>query len=81
MKWADLTTPPKPRRAPVNKAPLFTTQFQTTKSFSPGHIVGTGILVLGVAGIAKLFIDRGRTTGAAQLATAGNVRGQYGKAP
>ena len=59
MKWAALTTPPRPRRPPP-KAPLFTREFQSTKSFSPGLIVGTGILVLGVVGITKLFVDRGK---------------------
>jgi hypothetical protein len=59
VKWSTLTTPPRPRR-PLPKAPLFTREFQSTKSFSPGHIVGTGILVLGVVGITKLFVDRGK---------------------
>lgn len=88
MKWSDLTTPPRPQRTPAKKYPLFTTKFQSTKSFSPGHLVGAGILVLGVAGITKLFVDRAKAEsdrvrqgggGGAKLAEAGNARGEYEK--
>lgn len=57
MKWSALTTPPPPRPPPP-KHPLFTTKFFSTKSFGPGHIVGAGILVLGLAGLSKLFVTR-----------------------
>jgi hypothetical protein len=59
MKWSALTTPP-PVRPPPPKYPLFTTKFFSTKSFGPGHLVGAGILVVGVVGISKLFIARGQ---------------------
>ena len=59
MKWAALTTPPPPRPPPP-KHPLFTTKFFSTKSFGPGHIVGAGILVLGLVGLSKLFVSRGQ---------------------
>ena len=54
-----LTTPPPPRRPPP-KYPLFTKDPFSTKSFGPGHLVGAGILVLGLVGLSKLFIARGR---------------------
>jgi hypothetical protein len=59
MKWSALLTPP-PARTPLPKQPLFTTKFFSTKSFGPGHIVGAGILVVGVVGISKLFISLGQ---------------------
>jgi hypothetical protein len=58
MKWSSFTTPPAVRPSPP-KQPLFTTKFFSTKSFGPGHIVGAGILVVGVVGLSKLFIARG----------------------
>jgi hypothetical protein len=65
MKWSALTTPPPPRpRAP--KHPLFTTDFFSTKSFGPGQIVGAGILVFGIVGLAKLFIWRGHAEAEAE---------------
>jgi hypothetical protein len=63
MTWSDvkktLTTPPPPRPPPP-KAPLFTTDFFSTKSFGPGHLVGAGVLAVGIVGLAKFFIKRGR---------------------
>ena len=63
MTWSDvkktLTTPPPPR-LPSPKPPLFTKSFFSTKSFGPGHLVGAGVLVLGLYGLTKFFIDRGR---------------------
>jgi hypothetical protein len=59
MKWPSLTTPPPPRPPPP-KQPLFTTKFFSTKSFGPGHIVGAGILVLGLVGLSKIFVARGQ---------------------
>lgn len=63
MTWADvkktLTTPP-PSRPPSPKAPLFTKDFFSTKSFGPGHLVGAGVLVFGIVGLTKFFIKRGR---------------------
>ncbi len=59
MKGSIFTTPP-PRRPPPPKHPLFTKRFFSTKSFGPGHIVGAGILVFGLAGLSKLFIARGQ---------------------
>jgi hypothetical protein len=38
-----------------------TTGFFSTKSFGPGHLVGAGIVVLGVAGLVKLFTALGRS--------------------
>lgn len=58
MKWSQIMTPPSPR-PPEPKHPLFTKKFFSTKSFGPGHIVGAGILVLGIGGLAKFFISRG----------------------
>lgn len=54
-----LTTPPPPRLLEP-KPPLFTKKFFSTKSFGPGHIVGAGILVLGIGGLVKFFISRGQ---------------------
>jgi len=81
----------------MNAHPLFTKKFFSTKSFGPGHIVGAGILVLGIGGLAKFFISRGqaeaerarkfaqssRPTGLneSKVAQAKNERGQYGKKP
>ena len=63
MTWSDvkktLTTPPPPRPPPP-KQPLFTKSFFSTTSFGPGHLVGAGVLVLGIAGLTKLFIKRSR---------------------
>jgi hypothetical protein len=58
-----LTTPP-PRKPPPPKYPLFTKDPFSTTSFSPGHLVGAGVLVLGVVGLAKLFISRGQAEAA-----------------
>lgn len=61
MTWADvkktLTSPP-PSRRPPPKHPLFTTDFFSTKSFGPGHLVGAVVLVGSLVGIAKFFIAR-----------------------
>lgn len=90
MRWSDLTSPPRAQRTPKSKVPIFSSKFQTTKSFSPGHVVGAGVLALGVLGVTKLFIDRGhaeidrqRHLGGPgpQLASAPNARGEYGKKP
>ena len=63
MTWPDvkkiLTTPPPPRPPPP-KAPLFTTDPFSTKSFGPGHLVGAGVLVFGLYGLTKYFISRSR---------------------
>ena len=63
MTWSTvkktLTTPP-PSRPPPLKYPLFTTDPFSTKSFGPGHIVGAGVLVVGLVGLMKFFIARGR---------------------
>jgi hypothetical protein len=96
MKWPQLTTPP-PSRPPESKHPLFTKKFFVTKSFGPGHIVGAGILVLGIGGLARYFIKRGQSEAEAtrgqlakqaspgpsepKVAQAKNARGQYGKKP
>ena len=100
MTWSNvkktLTSPPPPRPPPP-KYPLFTTDFFSTKSFGPGHLVGTVVLVGSLVGIAKFFIARGqaeaeRSRLAAQprplrpedepkLAQSENARGQYGKKP
>lgn len=56
MTW---TTPPPPRPPPP-KYPLFTTDFFSTKSFGPGHIVGAVVLIGGLFGVAKYFIARGQ---------------------
>ena len=64
MTWSDvkktLTTPPPPRPPSTPKYPLFTTDLFSTKSFGPGHLVGAGVLVLGIVGLTKFFISRGR---------------------
>ena len=54
-----LTTPPPPRPPPP-KYPTFTTDFFSTKSFGPGHLVGAGVLIFGIVGLTKYFIKRGR---------------------
>jgi len=84
-----LTTPPPPR-PPEPKHPLFTKKFFSTKSFGPGHIVGAGVLVLGIGGLTKFFISRGqaeagrtrpprRPEDEPKRAQVDNERGQYGK--
>jgi len=89
MKWSALTTPPPPRPPPP-KHPLFTTKFFSTKSFGPGHIVGAGILVVGLVGLSKVFVSRGqaearklaeqpRPPRRPEDARAENERGQYEK--
>jgi hypothetical protein len=81
MKLSFLTTPPPPR-APSPKHPLFTTKILSTKSFGPGHVVGTGILVLGIVGLSKFFIARteaARARKTSSVAQVDNARGQYGK--
>lgn len=90
---ASIFTTPPPRREPPPKHPLFTVNPLSTKSFSPGHVVGLGILVLGVVGITKILIARGKEDAArnaglaspswrpiddTQLAQADNPRGSYG---
>jgi len=89
-----LTTPPPPR-PPGPKYPLFTKKFQSTTSFSPGHIVGAGVLVIGIVGLAKFFIEKGHAEAASnvpphpprkpgdepKLAQVQNERGQYGIKP
>ena len=48
----------------------------------PQHLVGAGIIVVGVAGLAKLFIVLGHSkTGGSQRAQLENERGQYGSRP
>lgn len=77
MKKIQFWTPPSSKPAP-SKDPLFTKDFFSTKSFGPGHIVGLGILALGLFGVTKLFLGRGgRVAGAPALSE--NTRGQYGK--
>lgn len=92
MTWSDvkktLTAPPPPR-SPLLKQPLFTKDVFSTTSFGPGHLIGAGVLVLGIVGLTKLFINRGREQAEQaaspppsqdpRLAKAENVRGQYGK--
>jgi hypothetical protein len=92
MTSSYFTTPPPPR-PPAPKHPLFTRKVFATKSFGPGHVIGTSILVIGTVAIAKAFISRGqaeteRVRLAAQPARprsedelAENERGQYGKRP
>ena len=53
------TTPPPPR-PPSPKHPLFTADPLSTTSFGPGHLIGAGVLVLGVVGLTKWFIARGQ---------------------
>lgn len=59
MTWSDvkktLTTPPPPRPPPP-KYPLFTTDFFSTKSFGPGHLVGAVVLFGGLFGVVKYVI-------------------------
>lgn len=68
--------PPKP--------PLFTTKLFSTKSWGPGHVVGAGILAVGMYAVVKAFVGRGQAeadrtrSSLAQTATV-NVRGQYGR--
>ena len=61
MTWSDvkktLTSPPPPRPPPP-KYPLFTTDFFSTKSFGPGHLVGAVVLVGSLVGITKFFVAR-----------------------
>ena len=92
MTWKTLTAPPPPRQPP-SKHPTFTKDVFSTKSFGPGHLVGAGILVLGVFGLAK-FIQRSREeaeqtrqllaqparpAGPLNEPKLANVRGQYGR--
>ena len=89
MTWTDikktLTTPPSPRPPPP-KHPLFTTDPFSTKSFGPGHLVGAGVLVLGLYGLTKFFINRGQAQAAETRRLAeqrlqpqvANQRGEYG---
>lgn len=100
MTWAavkKIHTSPPPSRRPPPKHPLFTTDFFSTKSFGPGHLVGAVVLVGSLVGIAKFFIARAQTEAersrlAAQprfprspndvpLAQAENTRGHYGTKP
>ena len=91
MTWSDvkktLTAPP-PLRPPPPKYPLITKDVFSTTSFGPGHLIGAGVLVLGIVGLTKLFIKRGREQAEQaslppsqdpRLAKAENARGQYGK--
>jgi hypothetical protein len=86
VKIAYFTTPPPPRPPPP-KAPLFTRDVFSTRSLGPGHLVGAGVLVLGIAGIARLFLGRSRAEIARSRALAlprmaagpTNDRGQYEK--
>lgn len=72
------------------KYPLFTTDFFSTKSFGPGHIVGAVALVFGVVGLAKLFIGLGKEEAERALRPVvihsppdapkiENARGRYGR--
>jgi hypothetical protein len=49
------------------------------------HLVGAGIIVVGVAGLAKLFLAIGHSkasqSGGMQRAKVDNARGQYGSQP
>ena len=69
MTWSNvkktLTSPPPPRPPPP-KYPLFTTDFFSTKSFGPGHLVGAVVLVGSLVGIAKFFIARGQAEAEAE---------------
>lgn len=90
--YETLTTPP-PRRPPPPKYPLFTKDPFSTKSFGSGHLVGAGILVLGLYGLTKFFIERAeaeaqRTRRLAEMpipprhpVAQADVRGQYGRKP
>lgn len=63
MTWTEvkktLTTPPPPR-PPAPKYPLFTSDFFSTTSFGPGHLVGAAVLVGSLYGLTKFFIRRGQ---------------------
>jgi hypothetical protein len=56
-----------------------------TQPLGPQHLVGAGILVVGVVGLAKLFIAIGHAkasqSGGTQRARVDNARGQYGSQP
>lgn len=94
MKWSALTTPP-PSRPPPPKHPMFTTKFFSTKSWSPGHVVGAGILAVGMYAVVKTFVTRAQEASARRgpagpplppgtdtaLAQTENGRGQYGRKP
>lgn len=74
------------RRSPPPNPPLFTTEFFSTKSFGPGHVVGAGILAVGLYGIVKACTTRvqGLSHSSASqtaLAQPANDRGQYGRSP
>jgi hypothetical protein len=77
MTWPNvkktLTTRPSPR-PPLPKAPLFTMDPFSTKSFGPGHIIGAGILALGLFGLTKFFISRGQAEAARTLRLAETPR-------
>lgn len=49
----------------------------STTTFGPGHVVGAGILVLGVAGLVKMFASGVPSP----VRTIGTTRGQYRKVP
>jgi len=91
--WSVLTTPPPPRPPPP-KYPTFTTKFFSTKSWGPGHLVGAGILVVGMYAVVKTFVSRAQAATARRpagpppppgadtaLAQTENQRGEYGKKP
>lgn len=97
MTWSSvkkaLTTPPSPRPPPP-KYPLFTTDFFSTKSFGPGHLVGAVVLVGGLFGVTKFIIARSdaarrlaqpqsprRSEDEPNRGQVENARGQYGKKP
>lgn len=44
----------------ARRAPLFTTNLFSTKSFGPGHVVGAAVLVLGTYALARGAIRRTR---------------------
>ena len=49
----------------------------STQRFTPGHVLGTGILVLGTVGVASAVIDRAQTqSAAAQVAAIRQTRGR-----
>lgn len=64
---ASIFTTPPPRRPPPPKHPLFTKKLHSTTSFSPGHIVGLGVLGLGIYGMSKFLIARGHADAAQTL--------------
>ena len=92
MRPSYFTSPPprKPLAKPA-RHPIFTSKFLSTKSFGPGHLFGTGILVIGTFAIAKAVIAHGQGEAARLLAqparrrsndvadAADNERGAYGK--